>query len=318
MEVSKLWLKQSKLAVVAAAVGFALAGGAQQADDRARENANRAQTGETQIARAEAGMQTLDQYLESKPLRVSKLLGMELQNRSGDNLGEVHEVARAAAPGQDMQLIMQIGGVGADEKLVAIPFDDIQISADGDELYTNRTREQLAAAPAVMLDERTASSTARRGAGGAGAGGAGDSSRSTQPGAPGGAGAGGANAGGAAPGGAAAGGAGAGQRSTAAAGASLNEQRVGDLIGVEVLGSDGDKVGEVDDIVISMAGADDLRAVLQVGGVAGIGEKRVSLPLRQLTIERAGDGEPNVRVAMDVESLERLPEFEYEEDTAAL
>ena len=203
MEVSKLWLKQSKLAVVAAAVGFALAGGAQQADDRARENANRAQTGETQIARAEAGMQTLDQYLESKPLRVSKLLGMELQNRSGDNLGEVHEVARAAAPGQDMQLIMQIGGVGADEKLVAIPFDDIQISADGDELYTNRTREQLAAAPAVMLDERTASSTARRGAG---AGGAGDSSRSTQPGAPGGAGAGGANAGGAAPGGAAAGG----------------------------------------------------------------------------------------------------------------
>ena len=93
---------------------------------------------------------------------------------------------------------------------------------------------------------------------------------------------------------------------------------MGDLIGVEVLGSDGDQVGEVDDIVISMAGADDLRAVLQVGGVAGIGEKRVSLPLRQLTIERAGDGEPNVRVAMDVESLERLPEFEYEEDTAAL
>jgi sporulation protein YlmC with PRC-barrel domain len=313
MEVSKLWLKQSKLAVVAAAVGFALAGGAQQADDRARENANRAQTGETQIARAEAGMQTLEQYLESKPLRVSKLLGMELQNRSGDNLGEVHEVARAATPGQDMQLIMQIGGVGADDKLVAIPFDDIQISADGDELYTNRTREQLAAAPAVMLDERTASSTARRGAGGAG-----EPSRSTQPGAPGGAGAGGANAGGAAPGGAAAGGAGAGQRSTAAAGASLNEQRVGDLIGVEVLGSDGDQVGEVDDIVISMAGADDLRAVLQVGGVAGIGEKRVSLPLRQLTIERAADGEPNVRVAMDVESLERLPEFEYEEDTAAL
>ena len=97
-------------------------------------------------------MQTLEQYLQSKPLRVSKLVGMELQARSGDNLGEVEDVIRGAAPGQDMQLIVQIGGIGADEKLIAIPFDEIQISADGDELYTNRTREQLAAEPAVQLD----------------------------------------------------------------------------------------------------------------------------------------------------------------------
>jgi sporulation protein YlmC with PRC-barrel domain len=98
----------------------------------------------------------------------------------------------------------------------------------------------------------------------------------------------------------------------------LSEQRVGDLVGAEVIGSDGDEVGEVDDIVISTAGTDSLRAVLQVGGIAGVGEKRVALPLRQLTIERADDGEPTLRVAMDVEALERLPEFEYEEDTAAL
>ena len=64
-----------------------------------------------------------------------------------------------------------------------------------------------------------------------------------------------------------------------------------DLVGAEVVGSGGDKVGEVDDIVISTAGADSVRAVLQVGGVAGVGEKRVALPLSQLTVERAsGDG----------------------------
>jgi sporulation protein YlmC with PRC-barrel domain len=284
MNVSELWLKPSKLAVVAAAVGLALAGGAQQAQEPARENANRPQTGETQIARSDAGLQTLDQYLQSKTLRVSTLVGMEVQNRSGDNLGETHEVLRGMGPGQDMQLVVQIGGIGADERLITIPFDEVQISADGDELYTNRTREQLAAAPAVMLDQRAPAGAASR-----------DAERSTQPAAPG----------------------GAGQRATPTS-ASLGEQRVGDLVDAEVIGSDGDQVGEIDDIVISTAGADSLRAVLQVGGVAGIGEKRVSLPLRQLTIERAADGEPTVRVAMNVEALDRLPEFDYEEDTAAL
>jgi hypothetical protein len=91
-----------------------------------------------------------------------------------------------------------------------------------------------------------------------------------------------------------------------------------DLVGAEVVGSGGDGVGEVEDIVISTAGADSLRAVLQVGGLAGVGEKRVSLPLSQITVDRSNDGEPTLRTAMDGESLERLPEFEYEEQTEAL
>ena len=90
-------------------------------------------------------------------------------------------------------------------------------------------------------------------------------------------------------------------------------------MGAEVVGSGGDKVGEVDDIVISTAGADSIRAVLQIGGVAGIGEKRISLPLSQITVERpANDDEPTLRVAMDGDSLQRLPEYKYEEQTSAL
>jgi sporulation protein YlmC with PRC-barrel domain len=96
------------------------------------------------------------------------------------------------------------------------------------------------------------------------------------------------------------------------------QQRVADLVGAEVVGSGGDKVGEVDDIVISTAGADNIRAVLQIGGIAGIGEKRIALPLSQLTVDRSGNDEPQLRVAMDAEALERMPEFEYEEQTTAL
>jgi sporulation protein YlmC with PRC-barrel domain len=185
----------------------------------------------------------------------------------------------------------------------------VQIDADGDEIYTTRTKEQLAAAPAVQLDrtagnatpaQRSAAETERDAAnrdaanrGAAPQPGAAEP-RTTQPAAP-----------------------GAGQRSAASTASS--QRRVADLVGAEVVGSGGDKVGEVDDIVISTAGADSVRAVLQVGGVAGIGEKRISLPLSQINVERsAEDNEPTLRVAMDADSLQRLPEFEYEEDTAAL
>jgi sporulation protein YlmC with PRC-barrel domain len=283
-------IKQAKRAGIAVAVAVTLAGGAQQ-QGPARDNANGPPVDQTtQIARSDAGLQTLEQYLSSKPLRVSALVGMEVQNRSGDNLGEVHDVARAATPGQDMQLIVQIGGITESEKLIAIAFDDIQISADGDELYTNRTREQLAASPAVMLGQRTAGNAAPRST---------DADRGAAPG-------------------------GAPPRPTppttsgSTASASLGTERVADLIGAVVIDSGGDEVGEVDDIVISTAGTDSVRAVLQVGGVAGVGEKRISLPLGQLTVERPAGGSPSLRVAMNLESLERLPEFEYEEQTSAL
>lgn len=274
-----------KLALIVAAVALALGSQAQEP----RENANRPDESR-QVARSDAGMQSLDQYLQSNTLRVSELVGMELQTRTGENLAEVEDVIRASAPGQDIELVVQTGGAGADQKLVSIPFDEVQINADGDELYTSRTRESLASAPAIALDQRTGvnpTSPATRNAGD-------DDARATQPAAPGAA------------------------RGAATASTSANERRLADLVGAEVTGADGEEVGEVDDIVISMAGANRLRAVLQVGGIAGVGEKRVAVPFNELTVERSGDGSPMLRVAMDVDSLERLPEFEYEDDTSAL
>jgi sporulation protein YlmC with PRC-barrel domain len=281
MKISASPLQRSKLAALAAAVALAIAGtSVAQAQDSPRENANRPATNQsTQIARSDTGMQTLDKHLQSSTLRVSELIGMELQNRSGDNLGEVHDVLRGDAPGQNMQLIVSTGGIGADEKLVALPFDEVQINAAGDELHTMQTRDQLASSPPVTFERSAESGAANRGA--APQSGAGANASRTQ--------------------------------------ASLNERRIGDLIGAEVIGSAGESVGEVDDIVLSTAGADSMRAVLQVGGVAGIGEKRVSLPLGQLDIERTGSNdEPQLRVSLDQAALERLPEFKYEERTEAL
>src|SRR6185436_15339924 len=100
MNVSELWRKQPKMAVLAAAIAVTLGSAAQQ-QEPTRENANRPQT-------------TTPTPQPSQSTRVSKLVGMELQTRSGDNLGEVEDVLRATAPGQHMQLIVMTGGLGAD------------------------------------------------------------------------------------------------------------------------------------------------------------------------------------------------------------
>jgi sporulation protein YlmC with PRC-barrel domain len=302
MNVSKLNRKQLPFAAVAAAIALALGAGA-GAQEPTRENANRPAADESaEIARSDAGMQTLEQYLQRRTVRVSQLAGMELQARNGDNLGEVQDVLRSGTPGQDMRLVVQVGGIGADERFVAIPFDEVQINADGDELYTSRTREQLAAAPAVQLDrritgtatpaQRSAAEANRDAADRGAAPQAGDRSAAPQ--------------------------AGAAASAQQRAGATAGEQGLADLVGAEVIGSGGDQVGEIDDIVLSMAGADSVRAVIQAGGIAGIGEKRVALPLGQVSIDRSDDGEPTVRVTMDGDALQRLPEYEYEEQTTAL
>jgi sporulation protein YlmC with PRC-barrel domain len=307
MNVSELKRTQPVLAGIAAAIALALGSGLQaqqpsqqprteqqqpQQQPRAQQPQSQSQSqqprtqADQQIARSDTGTQTLDQYLQSKTLRVSKVDGMELQTRNGDNLGEVEDVMRGASPSQ-MMLLVKIGGVGADSKLIAVPFNEVQINSKGDELYTTRTREQLASAPAVQANAPSTAAGANRDAA--------DRGGAAQPPAAGGA---------------------PGQRG-ATASTAPNQQRLAALVGADVVGSGDDKVGEVDDIVISTAGADGTRAVLQVGGVAGIGQKRISVPLSQLTVERAGnDNEPTLHVAMDTDALQRLPEYKYDDQTS--
>ena len=154
MNVFEPLAKEPKLALIAAAMAVAARGQRAAAGcGSPRMQAAVRPANPRRWRAADTGMQTLEQYLQDKTMRVSKLVGMEVQSRSGDSLGEVQDIARNAAPGQNMQLIVTLGGIlGDDQKLIAIPFDEIQITADGDELHANRTREQLAGLPAVTLD----------------------------------------------------------------------------------------------------------------------------------------------------------------------
>lgn len=90
----------------------------------------------------------------------------------------------------------------------------------------------------------------------------------------------------------------------AAAGAGGGVQRSAEeLLGSAVYGSNGEQVGEVNDILVGADGQ-ARRLVIDQGGFLGIGEKRIVLDMDQ--VEVAQDG---IQVRMTDEQLSELPEY---------
>ena len=94
-----------------------------------------------------------EDYLKGKDLRASELVGARVRNPAGDNLGEIEEIVIPSGDQDDMLVIVSVGGVlDVGDKLVALPYDDLRVSLDGDTFYFDRTEEQLKAAPAFTYD----------------------------------------------------------------------------------------------------------------------------------------------------------------------
>ena len=257
-------------------------------------------------------------YLKGKDLRASEIVGARVRNSVGDNLGEIEELVIPTRDQDDMLVIVSVGGVlDVGDKLVAFPYDDLRVSADGDTFYMDRTEEQLKSAPAYTYEaqaeaqartqpagepQRNSTANARTDV---------DQPRTTpraattdeprttvQPRA-------------AAP-------------TVAAAAKSSNvvldawDYRASDLIGAAVIDDRGERVAKVDDIVVSTED-DKLHAVLAFGGFAGFGSKLITIPVEGLQIT-ADDGHPQVRIAMTGEQLQQLvdsrAEFNYERQVA--
>jgi sporulation protein YlmC with PRC-barrel domain len=254
--------------------------------------------------RADGYSQSLsyEDYLQGDDLRASKLVGARVRNAAGETLGEIEELVMASKDRDDMHVIVSVGGLlDVGDKLVALPYDDLRVSPDGETFYVDRTEEQLLAAPVFTYEahtetqprsarqaERDAPSarttTARAVDGG---------SRTAGP-------------------------------SAATAAKSSNvvldvfDYRASDLIGATVLDDLGETVAKVDDIVLSTED-DKLHAVLAIGGFVGFGAKLISIPFDDLQITSA-DADPQVRIAMTGEQLEQLvesrSEFRYERQVA--
>jgi sporulation protein YlmC with PRC-barrel domain len=240
-------------------------------------------------------------YLKGKDLRASEIVGAKVRNAEGDTLGEIEELVIPTKNEDDMLVIVSVGGVAdIGDKLVALPYKDLRVSADGDTFYFNRTEEQLKAAPAYSFDAQGEQQARVR-----------EPARDVQP-AP------------AAPARTTA----TTERPRATSAATVAKSnnlvldafdyRASDLIGAAVLDDRGKHVAKVDDIVVSTEDH-KLHAVIAMGGFLGWSAKLVSIPFDELQITMAGD-DPQVRIKMTGEQLEQLaasrPPFKYERQVA--
>ncbi|ANN74928.1 photosystem reaction center subunit H [Bordetella genomosp. 9] len=85
--------------------------------------------------------------------------------------------------------------------------------------------------------------------------------------------------------------------------------RASKLIGSDVLSGEKDKIGTVDDIIVSPANQEPY-AILSVGGFLGVGNRLVAVPFKELHVD-------DKRLRMDgasKDTLRALPEFRYVKD----
>jgi sporulation protein YlmC with PRC-barrel domain len=79
-----------------------------------------------------------------------------------------------------------------------------------------------------------------------------------------------------------------------------------DLLGKSVVNDTKEKIGEIEDIIITPDNSASF-AIIGVGGFLGLGERRVSIPFQQLRMK----DNALILPGATKEALKALPEFKY-------
>jgi sporulation protein YlmC with PRC-barrel domain len=249
---------------------------------------------------------------ETAAVDAQKLIGQTIENGNGDNVGEVESVV-IDGDGNVKYVIAGVGGfLGLGEKHVALHWDELTISENGDKVMANVTKEQLEALPehkfpetgkpgmvysydddvAVnpYIAERTppADSTAA----------APEAAPETPP---------------------AATTESTANTTTAAApettppeaaiepAAGIPGMRASEIIGAKVNSADGASIGEISEVIVQSNGSIN-GVVVDVGGFLGMGEKPVLLGWKDLSFAGNAD-DVVVSTALSKEQLNSMPAY---------
>ncbi len=93
--------------------------------------------------------------LAAHTFRASKLIGMNVRNEQGEELGSVDDIVIDVRTGKVQYVAMSVGTVlGLGGKLLAVPFDNLQFDHGQDEMFfvLNMSAEKVAAAPGFDED----------------------------------------------------------------------------------------------------------------------------------------------------------------------
>lgn len=230
-------------------------------------------------------------------IRADDLVGKTVRNPAGDKIGSVDSVL-LSGDGRTTALVVSAGGfLGMGEHSVAIPMNRFTFIAGSDSIGLNATKDELKAMPEYRkADDRpghAAAAAPNRAVAGAPA---------TRP-------AGTATT---------AAGTTTAATDTAAPGSVANrngwrgplgpngELRASKLIGTKVTNRQNETIGTIDDVLIGKA--NQLQAVLSVGGFLGIGEHDVQVEWRQIAIVDTG-GSVHAVTDLNKDQLKALPEY---------
>ena len=81
------------------------------------------------------------------------------------------------------------------------------------------------------------------------------------------------------------------------------------IIGTRVKDAQGKDIGEVDALLVDSQDGKITHAIIGLGGVLGVGERKVAVPWSQVKMSRDRDGD-RVAVTMDRATLENAPRYE--------
>jgi sporulation protein YlmC with PRC-barrel domain len=82
-----------------------------------------------------------------------------------------------------------------------------------------------------------------------------------------------------------------------------------DIIGTRIKGTDGKDLGEVDQLLIDTSSGKISHVVVGLGGLAGVGEKKVVVPWSELKFAPVTPGKKNA-ITMDKATLDSAPRYE--------
>lgn len=90
------------------------------------------------------------------------------------------------------------------------------------------------------------------------------------------------------------------------------EWRSTKLVGLNVYNAAGEKIGDINDLILDPDGKVS-NAVIGVGGFLGLGEKLVAVPFSDLKFSRDANGNERVTLNTSKETLESAPDFKFQD-----
>jgi sporulation protein YlmC with PRC-barrel domain len=90
----------------------------------------------------------------SLPVKATSIIGTDVVNAKGDNLGDIKEVVIDPSTGRVAYAVVAFGGfLSMGEKLFAIPFNQFNYDHENNKYVLNVTKERLEKAPGFDADK---------------------------------------------------------------------------------------------------------------------------------------------------------------------